>query len=404
LETPRLQNGPEQPSTKRFFLLTHPFSEPGWIDSLTGSMVFFCKNLQAMQLLLSLKSWPGCNKGTSQMNERDDLLAMVASLYYKLNQDQAEIAGRLGVSTSKVSRLLKEAWERGIVEVHIKTPIPRDFSLETALVSRFELTDALVLEAKPDSSPAALVAGAGQLAAIYLQRIIPDLPPGATIGVAWGTGVHATVSALPNHLARQIDVVQLMGGVGALVIDWPDLARMVAAKLGGRHYDLHAPVLVERADVRDLFLAEPSVGEALRRARAVQLALTGIGSLDEQDSSFLRAGLMTRADLATLRALGAIGEMAGRFFDAAGNTAGLEINRRVIGVELEDLRRIPKVIAVARGFSKAPAILGALRGHYLDVLATDNLTAQAILAQADGTPACSAARSSAAAERQPVLP
>lgn len=317
------------------------------------------------------------------MNARDDLLAMAASLYYKLNYGQSDIAERLGVSTSTVSRLLKEAWDRGIIEVKIKTPIPRDFVLETQLVARFSLTDALVLEAKPDNDDASLVAGAGQLAAIYLQRIIPDLPEGSTIGVAWGTGVHATVNALPNNLARQIDVVQLMGGVGALVVDGPDLARMVAAKLGGRHYDLHAPVLVERPEVRELFLAEPTVREGIRRARSVQLAITGIGSLDERDSSFLRAGLITRADLAMLRALGAVGETAGRFFDTSGQTAEIEINRRVIGVELEDLRRIPKVIAVARGLSKAPAILGALCGGYLNVLATDNVTARAVLSLAD---------------------
>lgn len=313
------------------------------------------------------------------MNERDDLLAMVASLYYKLNQGQGEIAKRLSVSPSTVSRLLKEAWERGIIEVKIKTPIPRDFALETQLVARFGLSDALVLEAKPDSDDASLVAGAGQLAAIYLQRIIPDLPDGSTIGVAWGTGVHATVNALPNNLGSQIDVVQLMGGVGALVVDGPDLARMVAAKLGGRHYDLHAPVLVERPEVRELFLAEPSVREGIRRARSVQLAITGIGSLEERDSSFLRAGLMTRADLATLRTLGAVGETAGRFFDQTGQTTGIEINRRIIGIELDDLRSIPKVIAVARGLTKAPAILGALRGRYLNVLATDNVTAHAVL-------------------------
>ena len=46
---------------------------------------------------------------------------------------------------------------------------------------------------------------------------------------------------------------------------------MVAAKLGGRHYDLHAPVLVERPEVRELFLAEPTVHEGIRRARSVQL-------------------------------------------------------------------------------------------------------------------------------------
>jgi len=327
----------------------------------------------------------------SRMNERDDLLAMVASLYYKLNQGQGQIAQRLGVSTSTVSRLLKEAWERGIIDVQIRVPILRDFVLENEIVNRFGLRDALVLVGTPDADEASLVAASGQLAAVYLQRIIPALAPGSSIGVAWGTGVHATVSALPNHFGHRVDVVQLMGGVGALVVDGPDLARIVAVKLGGRHYDLHAPVLVERSDVRAVFLSEPTVRDGIRRARSVQIAITGIGSVDERDSSFLRAGLLTRVDLAALRNRGAVGEMVGRFFDRHGHTDALEINQRVIGIELEDLCHIATVVAVARGLSKAPAILGALNGRYLNVLVTDDTTARAILAQAGEVPLRSAA-------------
>ncbi|MBW7884350.1 MAG: sugar-binding transcriptional regulator, partial [Caldilineaceae bacterium] len=316
------------------------------------------------------------------MSEHEDMLAMVASLYYKIHQSQAQIAERLGVSTSKVSRLLKEAWDRGVIEVQIRTPMPRDFSLEQELIERFGLRDACVLETKPDADEGTLLAATGQLASIYLQRVIPHLVSGSSIGVAWGTGVHATVSALPDNLGRQIDVVQLMGGVGALVVDGPDLARMVAAKLGGRHYDLHAPVLVEQPDVRDIFLNEPTLRDDIRRARGVQIAITGVGSVDEKASSFLRAGLLTRSDLARLRSLGAVGETVGRFFDAHGRCDGIEINRRVIGIELEDLHSIPQVVAVARGLAKVPAILGALRGRYLTVLATDDVTARAVLALA----------------------
>ena len=171
-----------------------------------------------------------------------------------------------------------------------------------------------------------------------------------------------------------------MGGVGALVVDGPDLARIVAAKLGGRHYDLHAPVLVEKPEVRNVFLSEPTVREGIRRAQSVQLAITGIGTLDDKASSFLRAGLLTLTDLAQLRRMGAVGETIGRFFDIEGSSDGIEINQRIIGIELDDLRRIPQVLAVARGTTKAASILGALRGRFLTVLATDDVTARAVLA------------------------
>jgi deoxyribonucleoside regulator len=314
------------------------------------------------------------------MNEREDLLAMVASLYYKLHQNQGEIAERLGVSTSKVSRLLKDAWDRGIIEVNIRAPIPRDFALEQELIARFGLRDAYVLETKSDADDHSLLLATGQLAASYLARIIPTFAPGSTIGVAWGTGVQSAVNALPNNLGQKIDVVQLMGGVGALVVDGPDLARVVAAKLGGRHHDMHAPVLVEKAEVRNIFLNEPAVREGIRRAQSVQLAITGIGTLDDKASSFLRAGLLTLTDLAQLRRTGAVGETIGRFFDVNGAGDGIEINQRIIGIELDDLRRIPQVLAVARGIPKATSILGALHGRFLTVLTTDDVTARAVIA------------------------
>lgn len=317
------------------------------------------------------------------MDERQELLATVASLYYKLDQNQSQIAKRLGVSISKISRLLQEAKDQGVVEITIRMPSPRDIELEQKLVERFGLHDTRVLQTGRESDEQQLLRSTGTIAATFLQGVIGTLAPGSSIGVAWGTGVHAAVSALPDKVGKQIDVVPLLGGVGALDIDSPDLSRIVAAKMGGRHYDLHAPVLVEQAHVRSILMSEPSVREGIVRARSVKLALTGIGTVQEKASSFLRAGLLTKSDLAQLRNRGAVGEVAGRFYSLSGSPEGLEINERVIGVELEDLRHIPLVVAIARGLPKIEAILGALNGRYLNVLCTDDITANAILALAD---------------------
>ncbi len=317
-----------------------------------------------------------------ETDAREGLLATVASLYYKLNQSQAEIAGRFGVSTSKVSRMLKEARDRGIVDIRIRMPIPRDVVLEQELCARFGLRDALVLQSGGESDEQMLLHGAGQLAAGYLQRLLPTLPSSASVGVAWGTSVYAAVSALGSMVELHMDVVQLMGGVGQQTVDSPDIGRVLAAKLGGRHHDLHAPVLVEQATSRAILTSEPAVREGLTRARQVALAVAGIGGVQERGSSFLRAGLLTRNDLAHLRAQGAAGEMVGRFYKIDGTMEGIEINERIVGLKLEELRRIPHTLAVARGLPKIEAILGALRGRYLTVLATDDLTARGVLAHA----------------------
>lgn len=319
---------------------------------------------------------------------RTDLLVTVASLYYELNQNQQEIADRLEISRSSVSRLIKEARDLGIVEIRIHRPIHRHYLLEQALLEHFDLQDAYVLRTSGDQHEAELLAAVGTLAAVYLQRVFESMPPRTCIGIAWGTGVHAAVSALPEDRTRQIDVMQILGSVGAAdpEIDGPDLARMLAGRLGGRYYDLHAPVFVEQEGLREMLYNEPAVRDGMARARGVALALTGIGTVEEEAASFLRAGHLSPADLATLRSQGVVGETIGRFFNARGDWETFAINRNVVGIDLHDLRQVPRVLAVARGLPKAASILGALRGGYLTVLATDDITAGAVLELA-GVPA-----------------
>ena len=318
--------------------------------------------------------------------DRTDLLVTVASLYYELNQNQQQIADRLEISRSSVSRMIKEARDLGIVEIRIHKPVNRDFYLEQALIEHFGLQDAYVLGTTPEMREDEALYGVGRLAAGYLQRAIGGMSPHTAIGTAWGTGAHAAISVLPEDRSCQIDVVQLLGSVSVSdpLIDGPDLARMLAAKLGGRHYDLHAPVLVEQPTLRTMLIDEPSVREGLQRGRSVALAITGIGTMVEEASSFLRAGHLTSAQLAHLRELGIVGETCGRFFDAYGRYDGFAINERVVGITLDDLRKIPRVIAIARGLPKVLSILGALRGGFMTVLATDDITARAVLAATTG--------------------
>jgi DNA-binding transcriptional regulator LsrR (DeoR family) len=54
--------------------------------------------------------------------------------------------------------------------------------------------------------------------------------------------------------------------------------------------------------------------------------------------------------------------------------------KRVIGLNLQDLKKIEIVIGIAAGSDKTAAICGALKGELLNVLITDEITAKAVLA------------------------
>jgi DNA-binding transcriptional regulator LsrR (DeoR family) len=61
------------------------------------------------------------------------------------------------------------------------------------------------------------------------------------------------------------------------------------------------------------------------------------------------------------------------------NEIARRLASRVVGIELNDLPQLPWVFGAAVGVEKAPAVLGALRGGYINVLVTDEPTARACL-------------------------
>lgn len=67
--------------------------------------------------------------------------------------------------------------------------------------------------------------------------------------------------------------------------------------------------------------------------------------------------------------------------DRDGNVCPIELNQRVIGITVDKIKAIPNVIAVAGGTEKQDAILAALKGGYINVLVTDEKTAEFLLNQ-----------------------
>ena len=311
------------------------------------------------------------------MSERADYLAQVASMYYDDNLTQEEIAQRIGGSRSTVSRLLNEAREIGVVEITIHHPWKTNPTLERELVEKHDLQQAVVLVGD-GRTQTEILRGLGILAARWVD---PGLTEGSILGISWGTAVHSTVQALRPSRRIPLTVVQMIGavGLGDPLIDGPDLARFLANAYGGEYRYLHAPLIVESQRVQEAFHQEAMIQDTLELARRADIALVGIGSLSPHQSSLKRAGYLDKVDLANLRSQGAVGDICARYYDPGGQVLDIELNRRIVGIELEELRGIDRVIAVAGGGLKAEAIRGALLGKYVDVLVTDDLAAQKVL-------------------------
>jgi DNA-binding transcriptional regulator LsrR (DeoR family) len=142
-----------------------------------------------------------------------------------------------------------------------------------------------------------------------------------------------------------------------------------------------APGIADSMQAREALTNDRFVRAALDELDDVTLALVGIGAL-EPSSLLQRSGnIFSERELAALGKRGAVGDICLRFIDADGTPVESDVDRRVIGVTLDQLRDTDRSVGIAGGARKYEAIRGALRGGWINVLITDRATAERLLAE-----------------------
>ncbi len=305
------------------------------------------------------------------------LLYKVAKAYYDDGLTQQQIATRLGLSRIKVSRLLRTARDEKVVQISIAPPQESNADLERRLEHAYSLKEAVVLTCS-SQEPAVMVGELGAAAAGCLTR---GLQGTEVIALSWGTSVLSVVNALPPMDLPEVRVVQFLGGLGELEAQThgADLARRMAQTLGAKPRPIHAPGLVKDEVVRQALVQDPQVADTLDLAARADIALVGIGILEPHSTLLSSGDTLTPEEVASLQACGAIGDIALQFFDERGVAIEHPIAQRIVGTPLEKIKAIGRVVGVAAGAAKARAIRAALQGSLINVLVTDDRTAEMLL-------------------------
>jgi len=312
------------------------------------------------------------------MNNLPDLrfITRAARLYYEERLTQTEIANKLGVSQVTVSRLLKKAERVGIVRTTVVTP-PGAFSeLEGLLEQKFGLNQVVIGEASRDSEEPVLKA-IGAAAAQFLES---TLKAGEVIGISsWSASLLAMVNEMhPIPKIHGCTVVQMLGGVGSPSAEQHanHLAVRLARLVHGEARFLPAPGIVGSASAAKILLRDPFVSETLALFDKISLALVGVGSVEPSALVTSSGNTFSREELKAIQNNGAVGDICLRFYDSNGQEVDEPLGDRVIGINLERLRRIRKSVAVCGGKRKFSAILGGVRGKWIKTLVTDQYTAE----------------------------
>lgn len=310
----------------------------------------------------------------SRLNELR-LIARVAQMYHVEGARQADIAQHLRISQATVSRMLKRAVEEEIVRTTVVSPSGTYGDLETAIRDRFGISEVIVVECSEDRD-GAIMARIGEAAAHFLEA---TLQAGEIIGVSsWSETILRMVDNIhPMKGGKARYIVQTLGGMGdpAVQTHANQLTTRLAKLTGAEAHLLTAPGVAQSREAKLVLLSDPFVRETMDLFGKISLAIIGIGAMEPSGMLARSGNVFSSRELAEVAEAGGVGDMSLRFFDAHGRHVRTALDDRVIGMTLESLGQVDRVIALAGGKSKTLAIEGALRTGVIDLLITDKFTA-----------------------------
>lgn len=303
------------------------------------------------------------------------LIYQCCCLYYEDNMGQLEIARKLGISKSSVSRMLQIGRELNIVEIkvnHLSQYMYEDLAEE--IKKKYGLKDVVVSESRPLDSKEERMDQLTDRAAEYLDRLLKD---GDQVGVSIGFSIRNLAKTKATYAPRKCTFVPLVGGVGhhtssAEEIQSNQVAKAMAEKYGGRYVSFFSPALFSNEKLMEEFLKEESVGFIFDYFNKLDVVISGMNVSSSRFESIEKLGYVTKEEIKTYKERGAICNLALRFLDAEGNLEPFdEYNRRIAGISMEQYKQVKYKLLLTASKQNAESVKACIAGGYANVLITD---------------------------------
>lgn len=312
------------------------------------------------------------------------LTTRIARMYHERGIGQARIAEQLGLSQARVSRLLKQAEQLGIVKITVHVPEGIHADDEIRLEDRYGLDEVVLVsvEESAQQNDDDIARALGSTVASYLELTLPAME---SVGVSsWSSTLLAAVNAMrPTGPGATQHIVQALGGVGVPVAQRfaTRLTEHLAELTHAEPVFMLAPGVVQSLEAKQALLADPTCRQAIGHFEHLSAVLMGIGAIPPSRMLRESGNVFSEQDLHDLKQAGAVGDVCMRFFDADGQPIRTSFDDRVIGISAAQILKTRRRIGVAGGPRKFEAIRAAVRGGWISTLITDHHTGQRLLAQ-----------------------
>ncbi|MBE3114233.1 MAG: sugar-binding transcriptional regulator [Actinobacteria bacterium] len=307
--------------------------------------------------------------------ERKKFLSKIARLYYSERLTQQEIAGRLNISRTKVSRYLDEARKDKIVEIKINLPEEDYSNLEYRIEKSFKIKECIVVPTF-ENNEEILKMMAGPLNNLF-ERILAG---GSYLGIGWGSSLKGISDYINVSGKSDIKVVPIIGGLGKIGtgVHTNSVAKNIADRLGSISYMIHSPAVLDSKEIREIVENDSNTREIIKLYEKIDTALVGLSDIGP-DSTLIKTGSFSLEEFKYLDSLGVVGDVNLIFINENGKHVPNRIDERIVRISPDRLKKVKNVIGVAFGRRKLKVILGALRGGLINILFTDEETAENII-------------------------
>ncbi|WP_438497076.1 sugar-binding transcriptional regulator [Paenibacillus sp. IHBB 3054] len=312
------------------------------------------------------------------MNEAEKkLLVQVAKMYYLEDLTQSDISKRLGIYRTSISRLLKKARDEGIVQINIIDEDSTHSEMENRLKQLFGLQEVIIVASRESMSGNDKIKSVAKAGAELLSKLIKDED---VVGFAWGRTMGSLIGEFNDCPQRSAHFVPLVGGPGDMETKYHvnAIVYSIATDFGGEAHMIDAAAVLERKETRNEIINSNYFRKITDLWDKLTVAVVGIGA-PISNSNMIWTGFLGDKEIKHLNSHDAVGDICSRFYDSQGNVVNSELAERTIAIPLERLRDTRFTLALAESIEKAPSILGAIRGKYINALVTNEETAAEVL-------------------------
>ena len=281
-----------------------------------------------------------------------------------------------------MNKLLSLARETGLVSIAINERHVGLLAQEEAIRAKFGLEFCLTtpeLGLSPDGDEASTNIALNMVGAAGAQFLREQISanPSAVIGTGWGRTLECLSRNMSGVTAPKAKFFSLMGSLTSNSSFNPfEVVHALAQATNAEGYFLPAPFVADSTEDRAVFFSQRAIGQTLSLAERADFALVSVGELTE-NSLLRRQNMISEDEVTSLRAVGAVGDTNGIYFDSDGNPVDHHLNQRTVAIGLPLFRKT-KTIVLSAGQQKLSATQAILRSGVVKGLILDGDSARAL--------------------------